>query len=80
MTDMDDEAMEKILSNLSELRNTILASFVPEEAKQHFLSSRREAYLGMKAILQHAIDRCDEHVSGDTHQEKNPSHSIEISE
>jgi hypothetical protein len=77
---MNDETMEKILDSLSEIRNTILASFVPGEAKQHFLSSRREALIGMKVILQHAIDRCDEHGSGNAYQEKHGGQSIEISE
>jgi hypothetical protein len=80
MNDMKDDAVEKILFNLSELRSTLLSSLVPEEAREHFLTSRKEALLGMQVLLQHAIDRCDEQIANHSQQGKPSSRSIEITE
>ncbi|MCL6445120.1 MAG: hypothetical protein K6T83_16975 [Alicyclobacillus sp.] len=74
---MKEEEIVKIVSDILKLRRTILAALSPEEARQHFNSSRREALLGVKAILQHAIDWHDEQAEGKAHQEKS-SRSIEI--
>ncbi|MGG2196460.1 hypothetical protein [Paenibacillus validus] len=74
---MNEDEVVKAVRNIFELHKTILASFIPDEARQHFHSSRREALLGMKAILQREIDRLDEQTTGETHQEKS-SRSIEI--
>jgi len=77
MNEMKEEEIVKIVSDILKLRRTILAALSPEEVRQHFISSRRVALLGVKAILQHAIDWLDEHADGKAHQEKS-SRPIEI--
>lgn len=76
---MNEEEAVKVVRSMFELQKTILTSFIPDEARQHFHSSRREALLGMKAILQQAIDKHDEEANKETHREKS-SRSIEITE
>lgn len=72
--------MEKILIGLSELHNTVMASFVPEEARKHLFNSRKEALLGIKAILQQAIDGCDKHGTGHSRSNRQPSRSIKMTD
>jgi hypothetical protein len=76
------EALGTVLEGLADLRESMLAAAVPEEARRHFRSSQREALLGLRAMLDRSIDRLDEQASSDLHSPtaKPTSRSIEISE
>jgi hypothetical protein len=75
MGKMNDEIIVKVVRDMLELRKTILSSFVPDEAHRHFRSARREALLGIKAILEHAVNQQDEQCATPP-----TSRSIEIKE
>jgi hypothetical protein len=77
---MNNEAFMKVLDSIVELRETILEAVVPEEAQHHFRASRREALLGVKAVLDHSIERLDGQVPRETQAEKHSSRTIEITE
>ncbi|MEW9702182.1 hypothetical protein [Paenibacillus sp. SI8] len=76
----------KVLESWNELRETICEAVVPAEAGKHFRSSRREALLGVRAILDHTLERLDEHAGASSQEgmcskhSKQSSHSIQITE
>jgi hypothetical protein len=76
------EALGTVLEGLTDLHESMLTAVVPEEARRHFRSSRREALLGLRAMLDRSIDRLDEQANSDPHPPtaKPTSRSIEISE
>lgn len=72
---MNDEIIAKVVRDMLELCKTLLSSFVPDETHQHFRSAHREAWLGIKAILEHAVNPQEEQCATPP-----TSRSIEIKE
>ncbi|KZE79149.1 hypothetical protein AV654_16855 [Paenibacillus elgii] len=50
----------RLLESLSEAHETLIAEFIPAGARSHFLASHREALLGLRSLLDAAIDRAKE--------------------
>jgi hypothetical protein len=54
---------------------------LPEEARKHLASAHKESLLGVMAILQHAVDRCDEQIESDERKNSGqPPRSIDITD
>ena len=77
---MNHEPENTILDKILELQETIFTAFIPLEAQSHFRTSRKEAMLGIKALLDHTFQRIDEPNSEERHLEKHSSHIISITE
>lgn len=77
---MNNEALLKALNHITELRETIFAALVPAEAQRHFRSSRREALLGLRTVLDHSIQGLEDQLSEDTQAEKMTNRTIEITD
>ncbi|PUA35193.1 hypothetical protein C8Z91_31800 [Paenibacillus elgii] len=78
---MRADKVTRLLDSLSEAHETLLAEFIPAGARSHFLTSRREALLGLRGLLDAAIDRAKEPPGTD--DRKAPSRSrgvIDISD
>ncbi|WP_036681482.1 hypothetical protein [Paenibacillus tyrfis] len=78
---MRADKVTRLLNSLSEVQETLVAEFIPAGARSHFLTSRGEALLGLRSLLDAAIDRTKE-PSG-TAGKKTPSlsrGSIDISD
>jgi hypothetical protein len=56
---MDNEPILKVYESLVGLRETMAAAFVPKEAQLHFRTAKK-ALLGVRAIMDHAINKLDE--------------------
>ncbi|GLI08227.1 hypothetical protein YDYSG_42570 [Paenibacillus tyrfis] len=54
---MRADKVTKLLDSLSEAQETLIAECIPAGARSHFLASRREALLGLRSLLDDAIDR-----------------------
>ena len=57
---MNNESMLKIMDGISMLHETIVKALIPAEAQDHFRSSHREALLGVRAVLDHSIEKLDD--------------------
>ncbi|WP_010492354.1 hypothetical protein [Paenibacillus elgii] len=57
---MRADKVTRLLDSLSEAHETLIADFIPAGARGHFLASRREALLGLRSLLDAAIDRTKE--------------------
>jgi hypothetical protein len=77
---MNNEPLKTVMDKILELQETILTAFVPEEAQTHFRSSRKEALLGIRALLDHTIKGMNEHQTKETKPEKHSSRIIAITE
>ncbi|WP_141431082.1 hypothetical protein [Bacillus sp. 03113] len=50
----------KIMDHLLEIHETIAAEFIPAKVQHHFRTSRKEALLGMRSVLDYAIEKLDD--------------------
>lgn len=67
--------LEDIANCLEEVKNIMLARLVPEEARTHFRQAEKEALLGVRSLLDAAIDRLGEkHVGGKGENRNRPRH------
>ncbi|MBU7316813.1 hypothetical protein [Paenibacillus oleatilyticus] len=57
---MRADKVTRLLESLSEAQETLISEFIPAGARGHFLASRREALLGLRSLLDAAIDRTKE--------------------
>lgn len=57
---MRREQMHMVLDMVLDMGQRLAARPVPPEAKQHFKAARREALLGVRALVDAAIERMDE--------------------
>ncbi|WP_127487112.1 hypothetical protein [Paenibacillus ehimensis] len=57
---MRADKVARLLDSLSEAQETLIAEFIPAGARSHFLASRREALLGLRSLLDAAIDRTND--------------------
>ncbi|HEX7057339.1 MAG TPA: hypothetical protein VF260_09125 [Bacilli bacterium] len=80
MSAMNDETVLEVVRELLQLRRTVLSAMLPPEAERHFRAARKEALLGMQAILQVAIDKCDEEPTAKKTAAKRASRKIEVTE
>ncbi|UUZ84105.1 hypothetical protein LJK88_10310 [Paenibacillus sp. P26] len=76
---MNREAWLKVLDHALLLRESILAAALPEEAGRHFQQSRKEALLGMKAVLDYSIERIGEREA-DRPPGKKTSRTVDITD
>ncbi|WP_088830968.1 hypothetical protein [Paenibacillus tyrfis] len=79
---MRADKVTRLLNSLSEVQETLVAEFIPAGARSHFLASRREALLGLRSLLDAAIDRTKKPL-GATDKKSPPSRSrgsIDISD
>lgn len=60
-TNMQD--LESIVLLFEEIKNIAVARFVPEAARAHFRQAEKETLLGVKSLLDAAIDRLEEEDS-----------------
>ncbi|MBD2871920.1 hypothetical protein [Paenibacillus arenilitoris] len=76
------EAIGDVLNGLDHLRETIMGDVVPAEALRHFRSSRREALLGLRSVLDRSIEQLAERPSPDSRAStgKKSSRSVPISD
>ncbi|MDF2651767.1 MAG: hypothetical protein K0Q73_7572 [Paenibacillus sp.] len=74
------EAFGDVLNDLEDLHKAILETVIPAQALQHFRSSRREALLGLRTVLDRSIEKLAEQASTDSPTVKKSSRSIYISE
>jgi hypothetical protein len=56
---MRREQMHMVLDLLLDMGQKLSARPVPPEAKQHFKAAQKEALLGVRALVDKAIDRMD---------------------
>jgi len=77
---MSHETSKTVLDKILELQETILTALVPGDAQTHFRSSRKEALLGIRALLDHTIQRLDESASDGNQPEKQVNRAIKITE
>ncbi len=78
---MDKQAAEKVWDNLAALKDSLADLAGTGEARRHFTASRREALLGISALLGRAAERCDPAGTGQRQAASAPvSRSIEIGE
>jgi hypothetical protein len=77
---MNNESMLKIMDGISMLHETVVKALIPAEAQEHFRSSHREALLGVRAVLDHSIEKLDEHAGEGVQKGKNAHRSIKITE
>lgn len=78
---MDKQAAEKVWDNLAALKNSLADLTGTGEARRHFAASRREALLGLSALLGRAAECCEPAGTEQTQAASAPvSRSIEIVE
>ncbi|NEW05805.1 hypothetical protein GK047_07205 [Paenibacillus sp. SYP-B3998] len=77
---MNNESMVKIMDGISMLHETIVKALIPIEAQEHFRSSHREALLGVRAVLDHSIEKLDEHAIEVVQKRKDVHRPIKITE
>lgn len=68
------------MDGISILQETIVKALIPTEAQEHFRTSHREALLGVRAVLDHSIEKLDERTIEDGQNGKNAIRSITITE
>lgn len=56
--------LHKLVDDLFDLRQAVVGDRVPPEARRHFLAARREALLGVRAVVDHALERLDRQEAG----------------
>ncbi|WP_426449516.1 hypothetical protein ACP26L_31510 [Paenibacillus sp. S-38] len=54
----------RLLDTLMELQEEVLNEAIPEQTRSHFRSARREALLGIRSLIDEAIERTQERPGG----------------
>jgi hypothetical protein len=60
------ERMHHLVDALFDLHDSVLAGWRPPAARRHFRAARREALLGLRAVLDNAVRRLEEAEAEDT--------------
>lgn len=55
---MNRERLHGLIDTVLDLRESILPQ-VPKEAKAHFRNARRESLLGVKALVEHHLEKLE---------------------
>ena len=61
-----------MIDQLFEIRETMQAKLIPNEANQHFQKAKREGLLGIQAMLSHLIHDMDKD------QQKQPKQELQV--
>ncbi|MBD0379552.1 hypothetical protein [Paenibacillus sedimenti] len=72
--------LENIVSCLEDVKNIVVARLVPEEARTHFRQAEKEALLGVRSLLDAAIDRLDEDKADQKRKDRNRMKQILVEE
>lgn len=75
---MRDQA-HKAVDQLFSLGEMLIGRRVPPEASEHFRNARREALLGMRLVVDHALAKLDEEAARAEEQARGPR-SIPVEE
>jgi hypothetical protein len=60
--------VHQVIDQVLDLRENLVGRRVPPEARQHFLAARREALLGVRVVVDHALQRLEQEAAeADTH-------------
>jgi hypothetical protein len=54
------EQLHKLVDDVLDLRSTLVGDRVPPEARRHFRTARKEALLGVRAVVDHALSRLEQ--------------------
>lgn len=74
------EDLEDIVNCLEDVKNIVVAKLVPEEARDHFRNAEKEALLGVRSMLDAAIERLNEDHSRKAGTGKKRSKQIPVEE
>lgn len=53
------EKLHRLIDDMFELREAVIGEKIPAEARRHFRSARKEALLGARAMIDHALSRLE---------------------
>lgn len=54
------EQLFRLIQDFSELRRVLVGNRIPPEAEAHFRTARKEALLGIRSVVDHALERLEQ--------------------
>ncbi len=69
------DQLHKLVDDLFELRQSVVGDRIPAAARRHFLAARKEALLGVRSVVDHALSRvaaAEEQATRDSQPRKVP--------
>jgi hypothetical protein len=60
------DRIHHLVDNLFDFRESVLAYWRPPEARRHFRAARREALLGLRAVVDNAVTRLEKEEAEDS--------------
>jgi hypothetical protein len=60
------DRIHHLVNDLFDLHDSVLACWRPPETRRHFRAARREALLGLRAVLDNAVTRLEKQEAEDS--------------